>query len=62
VGGDAIEEPPIVADDHGAARIGEQHFFERAQRIDVEIVGRLVEQQQVAALKRFEVGLSTTFS
>ena len=28
----------------------EQRLFERAQRVDVEVVGRLVEQQQVAAL------------
>ena len=27
----------------------EQRFFERAQRLDVEVVGRLVEQQHVAA-------------
>ena len=47
---DAIEEPAIVADDDGAAGEVQQRLFERAQRVDVEIVGRLVEQQQVAAL------------
>ena len=50
VRGDAIEEPAIVADDDGAAGEVEQRLLERAQRVDVEIVGRLVEQQQVAAL------------
>ena len=50
VRGDAVEEPAIVADDDGAAGEVEQRFLERAQRVDVEIVGRLVEQQQVAAL------------
>src|SRR4029079_10803861 len=28
----------------------EERFLERAQRVDVEVVGRLVEEQQVAAL------------
>src|SRR5438067_4346055 len=50
VGRDAIEEPAVVADDDGAARKVEERLLERAQRVHVEIVGRLVEQQQVAAL------------
>ena len=45
---DAVEEPAIVADDDGAAGERQQRLFERAQRVDVEVVGRLVEQQQVA--------------
>ena len=49
VGRDAVEEPAIVADDDGAAGEILQRLFERAQRIDVEIVGRLVEQQHVGA-------------
>src|SRR5207237_6254671 len=49
VRGDAIEEPAIVADDDGAAGVVEQRLLERAQRVDVEVVGRLVEQQQVRA-------------
>src|SRR6478672_4211309 len=47
---DAIEEPAVVADHDGAAAEVEQRLLERAERVDVEIVGRLVEQQQVAAL------------
>src|SRR3954447_14584532 len=50
VGRDAVEEPAIVADHHRAAGEVEQRLLERAQRVDVEVVGRLVEQQQVAAL------------
>ncbi len=46
---DAIEEPAVVRDHDGAAGEVEQRLFERAQRVDVEVVGRLVEQQQVAA-------------
>ena len=49
MGGDAVEEPAVVADDDGAAGEILQRLFQRAQRIDVEIVGRLVEQQQVGA-------------
>ena len=49
MGGDAVEEPAVMADDHGAAGEILQRLFQRAQRIDVEIVGRLVEQQHVGA-------------
>ena len=45
----AVEEPAVVGDDHGAAGEVEQRLLERAQGVDVEVVGRLVEQQQVAA-------------
>ena len=47
---DAVEEPPVVGDDHGAAGELEQRVLEARQGLDVEVVGRLVEQQQVAAL------------
>src|SRR5882724_5527616 len=50
VSGDPVEEPAVVRDDDGAAREREQRLLERAQRVHVEVVGRLVEQQQVAAL------------
>ncbi len=36
-------------DDHGAAGEVDQRVLERAQRLHVEVVGRLVEQQDVAA-------------
>src|SRR5262249_16866822 len=48
VRGDTVEEPAVVADHHRAAREFDKRVFERAQRVDVEIVGRLVEQQEVA--------------
>ena len=38
-----------MRDHHGAAGEVEERVLERAQRVDVEVVGRLVEQQQVAA-------------
>src|SRR5271169_5571016 len=49
VGGNAVEEPAVVADDHGAAGEILQRLFERAQGIDIEIVGGLVEQKQIGA-------------
>jgi hypothetical protein len=49
MGRDAVEEPAIMADDHGAAGEVLQRLFQRTQRVDVEVVGRLVEQQDVGA-------------
>src|SRR6202162_5062298 len=49
VGRDAVEEPAIVADDDGAAGKILQRLLERAQRIDVEVVGGLVEEEQIGA-------------
>src|SRR5882724_9925680 len=49
VGRDAIQKPAIVADHHGAAGEGEEGLFERPQGVDVQVVGRLVEEQEVAA-------------
>src|SRR4029077_15932722 len=34
----------------GAAGVVEKGFFERAKRVDIEIVGRLVEEEEVGAL------------
>ena len=47
VGRNTIEDPAVMADDHGAAGEILQRLFQRAQRIDVEIVGRFVEQDDV---------------
>ena len=46
---DAIEKPAIVRDHDRAAREILQRFFQRAQRVDIEIVGRLVEKEHVRA-------------
>src|SRR3954462_15077227 len=50
VRGHAVEEPAVVGDDHRAAGEVEQRLLERAQGVDVEVVGRLVEQEDVPAL------------
>src|SRR5688572_8233745 len=47
VGGDAVEEPAVVRDHQHAAGELEQRLLQRAQGLDVEVVGRLVEQQDV---------------
>ena len=44
-----VEEPAIVRDDDGAAGERDQRLLERAKRVDVQVVGRLVEQEHVAA-------------
>ena len=46
---DAVEEPPVVGGDHGAAGELQQRVLERLQGLDVQVVGGLVEQQHVAA-------------
>src|SRR5262245_46895570 len=46
---DPIQKPAIVTDDDGTSREVEQRLFQRPQRVDVEVVGWLVQQQQVAA-------------
>ena len=46
---DPVEEPAIVGDHDGAAGEVEQRVLERAQRVDVEVVGGLVEEEHVAA-------------
>ncbi len=49
VGSDAVEKPAVVARHHDAARELEQRVFERAQGFHIEVVGRLIEQQHIAA-------------
>src|SRR5580692_2905548 len=47
---DTVEEPAVVARDHGAAGEFEERVLQARQGLDVEVVGGLVEQQEVAAL------------
>src|SRR5690349_7477071 len=46
---DPVEKEAVVADDDGAAGEILERLLERAQRIDIEIVGRLVEEKDVRA-------------
>jgi hypothetical protein len=44
VGGNAVEEPPVMANDHRATPEVGQAFLEGAQGVDIEIIGRLIEE------------------
>ena len=48
VGRDSVEEPAVVGDDDDAARERLEAGLEGAEGVDVEVVGRFVEQQDVA--------------
>ena len=47
VGGEAVEEVAVVADDHGAACEVLESVFECADCVDVEVVGGFVEEDDV---------------
>src|SRR6516165_4916617 len=49
VGGDAVEKPAVVGDDDRAAGKVEQRLLERAQCVDIEVIGRLVKEQHIGA-------------
>ena len=42
-----VHEAPVVGDEHELARPGDQKFLQPADRGDIEIVVRLVEEEQV---------------
>ncbi|MCY1217946.1 hypothetical protein D9M72_298770 [compost metagenome] len=44
-----IQEPAIVRDHHHAASEFQQRIFQRPQRFHVKVVGRLIQQQHIAA-------------
>src|SRR5215469_2861956 len=49
VGRNPVEEPPVVASDHGAAGELKQRVLQRRQRLHIKVVGWLVKKQQVSA-------------
>ena len=51
---DAVEEPTVVRDDYRTTCEIVQTFFQRTQRVHVDVVGRFVEQQYVALLLECE--------
>ena len=48
MGADAVEEPAVVADDNGASGEIVETFFEGPEGVDVDVVGRFVEEQHIA--------------
>ena len=49
VSGDAVEKPAVVGNDDRAPGKLEERLLECAQCVDIEIIGRLVEQQHIGA-------------
>ena len=49
MGADAVEEVSVVGDDHRAAREVHDGVFEDAHGVDVQVVGRLVQQNEIPA-------------
>ena len=52
VGADGVEEPAIVGDDQHRAAAGREVVREPVDALDVEVVGRLVEQQQLGVAEQ----------
>src|SRR5262249_3719756 len=50
MGRDTIQKPAVMTDYHGAARKILQRFFQSAQCVHVEIVGRLIQKKDIGAL------------
>jgi len=54
VGGDATEEPAIVGSDyHAAGELGDR-ILQRRKGFSVQVIGRLIQQQHIAALLQRE--------
>ena len=51
---DTVEEPAVVADDYGTSGKVLKTLLECTQRVHVDIVGRLVEEQHVTLLLQCE--------
>ena len=51
---DTVEEPAVVADDYGTSGKVLKTLLECTQRVHVDIVGRLVEEQYVTLLLQCE--------
>jgi hypothetical protein len=49
VGGDAVQKPAVMADDHGAAAEVFQGLFQRPHGVDVQVVGGFVQQQHIGS-------------
>ena len=44
---DGVEEEAVVRDEDDRVRVGDEVLLEPVARVEIEVVGRLVEQQQV---------------
>jgi len=48
----AVEEVAVVAHEEERARIGGEHLLQQIERLEVEIVGRLVEHHEIRGLRQ----------
>ena len=53
IGHRAVEEIAVVADDQDRAFIIGDHFLKQVERFEVEVVGRLVEHQEIGFARKF---------
>ena len=49
MGGHTVQKPAVMTDDHRAAAEVDDCFFECAQGVDVKVVGRFIQKQEIAA-------------
>ena len=56
---DTVEEPTVVTDDHGTSGKVLQTFFESTERIHVDVVGGLVQQQHITFFLQAERQVQT---
>ena len=47
MGGDPVQKPAVVADDHGAPAEILQGLFQRPHGIDIQIIGRFIQQKHI---------------
>ena len=50
VGGEPVEDPPVVGGDDSAAGAAQQRVLQRGQCLHVEVVGGFVEQERATAV------------
>ena len=50
MGGDSVQEPAVVADHHGASAEVLQSLLQGTQRVDIQIIGRFVQQYYIGAV------------
>ena len=49
VGGNSIQKPAIVGDNHGVAGEGEKGLFQSSQGFNIQVIGRLIQLQYIGA-------------
>jgi hypothetical protein len=50
MGADTVQKPSVVADEHRTAGKIEHGLFKSSDRIDIQVIGRLIKQQNIRLL------------